>query len=322
MRAWISGSDPSVQALQFAQRPVPAPQNGELLVQVTHSAVNFSDLLMIRDKYQVRPERPFIPGQEVAGIVKASGPMANTPPGSRVASKVQWGGFAEFAIVREAMAMAVPGGVRLSAAAALPVSYVTAVVALDHCASVTSSDTVLVHAAAGALGLAAVEVALARGATVIAAAGSAGRLAAARERGAHFGIDCSDASWPEKVKSATGGRGVSIAVDPVGGTVGETTLRCLARDGVLLIVGFASGRMPQLAANRLLLKRASAKGVYWSHEQDAGMVAKASSALMRMLEEGSINPAVDGGHSLGQLPRALEKLEGRRAVGKIVLNVD
>ncbi len=321
MKAWVSGTVPGIEALALDDVAQPKPEDGNLLVRVSHAALNFADLLMIDDRYQVRPPRPFIPGQEVAGTVVTAPAGSAFAEGDQIVSKVLWGGFAEYVNVREDMAIPLPSGTGLAAAVALPVSYVTAIVALDHCTRVEPGQTVLVHAAAGGIGLACVEVATARGATVIATAGAADRLALAREHGAAEGINYRDENWFQQVKTLTGGRGADIIVDPVGGKIGEDSLRCLAMDGTLLIVGFSSGKMPLLAANRLLLKRASAKGVYWNHDSDAAMLAEVNRELTALLEAGSIRPVVDDRYRLQDLPRALDDLANRRTTGKIALRV-
>ncbi len=321
MRAWVSGATQGLDGLALEDIDRPAPAEGRLLIKVDFAALNFSDILMIADRYQVRPPRPFTPGQEVAGIVESAPEGSGWAPGDRIASKVDWGGFAEFALVRADMAMAIPEGVDLARAVALPVVYTTAMVALSECVTVASGDTLLVHAAAGGIGLAAVEIGKAKGARVIATAGSAEKLALAKAHGADHGIDYRDEDWVGAVRSITKGAGATVILDPVGGKIGEDSLRCIARDGTLLIVGFASGRIPKLAANRLLLKRAAAKGVYWNHDDDGPMLARVADQLMELLGDGRIDPLVDDRYGLEDLPEALDCLKDRRSVGKLVLRV-
>ncbi len=321
MRAWISGDTPGAAALEIAVADIPEPEDDQLLVKVSHAALNFSDLLMIDDKYQIRPPRPFIPGQEVSGVVEAAPSGLSFVPGDHVASKVLWGGFAEYACVRADMAIPVSADSDLAKAVALPVSYVTALVALDHCARVAPKAVVLVHAAAGGVGLASVEITRARGAKVIATASSPERLAIARAHGADHGVLYTEEGWFQQVKELTGGSGADIIVDPVGGRIGEDSLRCLAMDGMLLIVGFSSGHMPKIAANRLLLKRASAKGVYWNHDTDADMLKQVNADLNALLASGKINPVVDSNYGFDELPSALNDLANRRVIGKMALQI-
>ena len=321
MKAWISGDLPGVEHLAIRQVARPQPQGSQLLVRVTHGALNYSDLLMIADQYQVRPPRPFTPGQEIAGIVEVAPGGSGFAPGDQVVSKVLWGGFGEFALVRADMAIRVPEGFSATQAAALPVSYTTALVALDYCAGVKPSDVVLVHAAAGGVGLAAVEIAVARGATVIATAGASDRLQTAKDHGAHHGVNYREDVWVDQVKALTSGAGANVIVDPVGGEIGEHSLRCIAMDGKMLIVGFSSGKMPKLEPHRLLLKRASAVGVYWSHDTDPELMIRVNASLGQLISNNQISPLVEDRYRIAELPEALDDLANRRVSGKMVLRV-
>jgi NADPH2:quinone reductase len=321
MKAWIVEDTRAEPPLRWAELPPPAAASGHALVRVEAAALNFSDLLMVRGKYQVRPPRPFTPGQEVAGTVIAPAPGGRLKPGQRVASKLVWGGFAEQALVSEAMAIAVPDGMGIAEAAALPVVYPTAYIALLHHARMESGQTVLVHAAAGGVGLAAVEIAAAKGARVIACVGGAEKAAIARRHGAAEAIDYREAGWPERVKGITAGNGADIVFDSVGGDITEQSLKCIAWGGRLLIVGFSSGTIPAIAGNRLLLRNAAAIGVYWSHERDAALVSEAVADLFALHAAGKIRPRVDTRFALAELPQALEALQSRRSTGKIVLRV-
>ncbi|MBC8271223.1 MAG: NADPH:quinone oxidoreductase family protein [Gammaproteobacteria bacterium] len=321
MRAWVSGQTPGIATLSISEVKLPIANETNMLVRVTHGALNFSDLLMIADQYQIRPPRPFTPGQEIVGIVEEAPPASGFNKGDRIASKILWGGFAYYACVRIDMAIRVPENFSLSQAAALPVSYITALVALDYCAKLKPTDTVLIHAAAGGVGLAAVEVAATRGATIIATAGAQNRLDAAVAHGANHGINYRDDTWIEQVKNLTDGRGVDVILDPVGGKIGENSLKCIALDGKLLIVGFSSGKMPTLAPHRLLLKRASAIGVYWNHDTDQKLVTETTWELERLVASGKINPMVDDRYGFDDLPLALDDLANRRVAGKMVLRI-
>lgn len=319
MKAWIVEDTRAEQPLRWSELAPPAPGPGQALVRVEAAALNFSDLLMVRGKYQVRPPLPFTPGQEVAGTVIAAGPGGRLVPGQRVASKVVWGGFAEQALVSEALAIAVPDGMSIAAAAALPVVYPTAHIALLHHARLASGETVLVQAAAGGVGLAAVEIAAARGARVIACVGGADKATITREHGAAEAIDYRDPGWPEQVKALTDGKGPDIVFDSVGGEITEQSLKCIAWGGRLLIVGFSSGTIPAIPGNRLLLRNAAAIGVYWSHERDAALVAATIVDLLALYGAGKIRPRVDTSFTLAQLPEALAALQSRQSTGKIVL---
>lgn len=321
MRAWQSPKDTGIAALRVVQAEVPTPRENEVLIEVDAAALNFSDLLMIDDAYQVRPDRPFTPGQEIAGTITESGPGASLAPGTRVAGKLHWGGFAEYAVLRSDMAIVVPDGIDPTTAVALPVVYTTALVALVEDARVAEGQTVLVHAAAGGVGLAAVQIAKAHGARVIAAATGREKCDLARAQGADVAIDYGAGDFVATVNEATNGNGADIILDSVGGEVTRDSLRCLARGGQLLIVGFSSGDIGQIPANRLLLRRAAARGVYWDHDRDAEMLARCDRTLIELCLAGKIRPVVDDGYGFDELPRALEKLKAGRSVGKLVLNM-
>jgi len=320
MRAWRS-ADPGLSALALADIPCPRPDPGHAVIRVEAAALNFSDLLMIDGRYQINPPRPFTPGQEVAGTVMVPGEGCSLLAGQRVCGKVNWGGFAEFAVMRGDMAIAIPDGIAVETAVALPIAYTTAMVALTESTQTATSETVLVLAAAGGVGLAAVEIAHALGAHVIAAAGSAEKGAMAREHGADEVVDYSADGWSSKVKALTDGRGVDIVVDPVGGAATKEALRALAWKGRLLVVGFASGEVPAIPANRLLLNRAAAIGVYWNHDRDAEMVARVTQRLTSMLSAGAIRPHIGGTFPFTELPQALTALAERRSTGKVILTL-
>lgn len=321
MKAWVSGDTPGVEHLRITDIARPVAVANQMLVRVTHSALNYSDLLMVADQYQVRPPRPFTLGQEIAGIVETAPDGCRFAQGDQIVSKVLWGGFAEFVLIRPDMAIRVPRGFGPAQAAALPVSYTTALVALDYCANLKPSEVVLIHAAAGGVGLAAVEIAAARGATIIATASAPDRLAIAKVHGAHHGVNYRDADWVDQVKALTNGAGANVILDPVGGEIGENSLRCIAMDGKLLIVGFSSGKMPRLMPHRLLLKRASAVGVYWNHDTDHELMVRIQASLEQSIAENRINPLVDDKYRIAELPQALADLANRRVVGKMVLRV-
>ncbi len=312
MKAWQSGAEASIAGLAMVDAPMPEPGPDELLVRVEAAALNYSDILMIEGRYQVRPDRPFTPGQEVAGTVVDSS--------ARVAAKVLWGGFAEYALVRADMAMPVPEPVPAIAAAALPVVYTTAMVAFTETASVRPGDWVLITAAAGGLGIAATQLAHHLGARAIAMASGPAKATVAVEEGAEAVIDSATGDLARAVMETTGGQGVRLVLDSVGGALTEAALRCLAWRGEILLAGFLSGEIPRIAAHRLLLKGAAAKGVYWDHDRDAAMVARCSARVMELCAAGILRPRVSAGYGLADLPRALAEIKARRSVGKLVLS--
>ena len=320
MTAWQS-AEPGLAALRRVDLPVPQPGDNELLIKVGVGALNFSDALMIDDRYQVRPPRPFVVGQEIAGVVAAAGKATRFKPGDLVTGKVDWGGFGEYALLRADMAIRVPPKLGMKAASALPVVYTTAMVALTECTTIKPGETVLVLAAAGGVGLAAVEIARHFGARIIAAAGGADKCALAKAHGAHDSVDYREDGWSARVKELTGGKGVTVIVDPVGGAIAKEALRLIDFDARYLIVGFSSGEIPQIPANRLLLKRAAAIGVYWNHDRDAAMLARVTSRLTELAEAGAIQPHIGETFAFDQLPQALTALSERRTTGKVLIAV-
>lgn len=322
MSAWFSGDEPGIDHLRIGEAPVPSPGENELLVRVEAAALNFSDLLMIDGIYQIRPPRPFVPGQEIAGTIVEATPQAGFETGTRIASKVLWGGFADYAIVRADMAIRTPKDFDSQHAAALPVVYPTAIVALTECTRVEPGETVLVHAAAGGVGLASVQVAKSLGAVVIATAGSDEKCEIAKANGADHAINYKTTDWVAAVRAATGDDGADIIVDPVGGEITEQSLRCIAWEGRLLLVGFSSGAIPAIPANRLLLRRASAIGVYWSHDRDGEMMRRVIDRMAALCAENRIEPTIGATYAFADLPTALEALRDRGSVGKLVLDMD
>jgi NADPH2:quinone reductase len=320
MRGWLSVA-PGVAQIELSELPRPTAGPGTALVRVQAAALNFSDLLMIDDHYQVRPPRPFVPGQEIAGTVISATESSGLAEGDRIASKVEWGGFAEYAVVRGDMAMRLPGGISVSHAAALPVVYTTALVAMTESTVIVSGETVLVLAAAGGVGLATVEIAKHLGARVIAAAGGARKCAIARAHGADETVDYRDNGWGDRVKALSNGRGVNVIVDPVGGEVTKQALRLLDWGGRLLIVGFSSGQISQIPANRLLLRHASAIGVYWNHDRDGPMLARIARQIFDLSASGVIRPHIGATFAFEDLPVALAALGARETTGKTILSI-
>ena len=304
----------------WVERPDPVPGQDELLVRVKAAGVNFADTLMARGRYQRKPETPFTPGIEVAGEIVASG--AGGEQRGLVCANIPTGGFAELALVPERAATAIPDDVPFDVALALlGVNYPTAYYALHHRAQIRPGETVLVHAGAGGVGSAAVQTALAHGSRVIAAAGSQEKLAVCRELGAETVVSYQSADWEKVVRAATGGAGVDVIFDPVGGRIGVDSLRCLAWRGRLLTVGFASGSIPELPSNRLLLKEGSALGVFWGEaaKRDPALLREVHAALLTLYRAKQVAQLIGARFALANAPSALAALRARKSVGKIVL---
>lgn len=324
MRAWrvAEFGAPEAMTLDAVERPEPGP--GQALVKVRYAALNFFDGLMIRGKYQVKPERPFTPGCEISGEVVAVGPGAAVAVGARVCGQPDWGAFADYCVMRADQLRAVPDAVDLKAAAAVPVVYPTAHVALRRRGMLAEGETLLVTAAAGGVGVAAVQLGKAWGAKVIALAGGAEKCRVARENGADHAFDYSgDVDWVEAIRDLTDGRGADVIYDPVGGDVFDKALKVLAFEGRAVIIGFAGGEIQKIAANRLLLKNASAVGAIWGGylARDPDYANVVVNDVFRMMAAGDIAPAISGVYPLAKTPDALAALDTRKTWGKLLIDM-
>jgi len=300
----------------------PLPKKNEILLDVQAAGVNFPDTLIIEGKYQFQPPLPFSPGSEAAGVVAAVGEKAGAfKVGDRVMALTGWGAFAEQVAVPFYNVLPIPASMDFTTAAAFGMTYGTSMHALRQRGQLQAGETLLVLGASGGVGLAAVEIGKAMGARVIAAASSAEKLAVAKAAGADELIDYSQASLREEIKRLTGGQGVDVIYDPVGGELFEQAVRGLAWNGRLLVVGFASGTIPQLAANLVLLKGAAVLGVFWG--AFAQRQPEDNAANFRQLfawhAEGKLKPLVSQTYPLGEAGAAIEKLGQRQTVGKLVV---
>ncbi|MEN5139983.1 NADPH:quinone oxidoreductase family protein [Pseudomonas juntendi] len=300
----------------------PLPKKNEILLDVQAAGVNFPDTLIIEGKYQFQPPLPFSPGGEAAGVVAAVGEKAGAfKVGDRVMALTGWGAFAEQVAVPFYNVLPVPTSMDFTTAAAFGMTYGTSMHALRQRGQLQAGETLLVLGASGGVGLAAVEIGKAMGARVIAAASNAEKLAVAKAAGADELIDYSQASLREEIKRLTGGQGVDVIYDPVGGELFEQAVRGLAWNGRLLVVGFASGAIPQLAANLVLLKGAAVLGVFWgafAQRQPEDNAANFKQ-LFAWHAEGKLKPLVSQAYPLAEAGAAIEKLGQRQAVGKLVV---
>ena len=302
--------------------PSPRAGPGQVVVSVAAAGVNFPDTLIIQGKYQFKPELPFSPGGELAGIVKEVGDgVRHVRPGDHVIALCAWGAFAEEALVEASMVVPMPPALDFRVAASFAMAYATSLHALQDRARLAPGETLLVLGAAGGVGLAAVELGKVLGARVLAAASTAAKLEVCREHGADELIDYSGEGWRDRVKDLTGGQGVDVVYDPVGGAVAEPALRLTAWNGRYLVVGFAAGEIPRIPLNLPLLKGASIVGVFW------GAFAKRQprenqsnlARLFSWLAEGKLRPHVSAVHPLECAAQALGELAARRTTGKLVL---
>jgi NADPH2:quinone reductase len=306
------------------QWPEPKPGRGEVLVDVKAAALNFPDVLMTRGLYQERPSLPFIPGLEFAGVVAEVGEgVADLAPGDRV---VGFSGqtVAEKVVARRESVMRMPATLDFLAASGISLTYFTSYHALRQRAQLQPGETLLVLGAGGGVGTTAVELGTVLGARVIAAASSAEKLEVARSLGADHSIDYATEDLRERVKQITGGAGVDVVYDPVGGALAEPAVRSLAWKGRFLVIGFAAGEIPKLAANLLLLKSASLVGVFWGAfaKREPQVQGQNARELWELFEAGRLKPVVGQVYTLEDGARALTALESRQAKGKVVIAVD
>jgi NADPH:quinone reductase len=301
-----------------------SPRPGPLEVRVSIRAIgcNFADTLVTRGKYQVRPELPFAPGLEAVGeVVELGEGVAGWAIGDRVLAVVPYGAYASELVTSVDRVFAIPASASDEDGVALGVAYQTSMLALSARAHLKPGETLLVHAAAGGVGLAAVQIGKALGATVIGTAGSAEKLGLVREAGADHALDYRDGAWVERVKELTGGRGADVIYDPVGGEIFDLSTKCVAFSGRILVVGFAGGTIPTLAMNRVLLKNFAVVGVHWGayFEQDPQTLKAEAKALFSLYDEGRIRPLIAERLPLDRAREALEALADRKTVGKVVL---
>jgi NADPH:quinone reductase len=301
-----------------------APVGTQVRIRVHAAGVNFPDLLMVQGKYQVKPPPPFTPGAECVGTVLEVGSTAQrVRVGERVIALPAWGAFAEEVTVDESRVLPVPDGIDDAIAAGLVLTYGTSHHALVQRAALQPGETLLVLGAAGGVGLAAVEIGARLGARVIAAASTKEKLAICREHGAAETVCYGEGEPPLKdaVKALTGGKGADVIYDPVGGDLFDASMRCIAWKGRLLVVGFASGRIPQLPANLALIKGCSVVGVFWGAfvEREPMVFAENMRQLYSWVLKGELRPFVSERVPLANAKDALRTVEQRKAVGKIIL---
>ena len=301
------------------------PGPGQVVIGVKACGVNFPDTLIIEGKYQFKPEMPFSPGGEVAGVVKAIGEgVADAKLGERVIAFTGWGGFAEETLVEATKLIPIPDGMDFTTASAFVMVYGTSHYALKDRARLQPGETLLVLGAAGGVGLAAVELGKAMGAHVIAAASTDEKLAICREHGADECINYSNGDLKERIKTLTRGRGVDVIYDPVGGNYSEAALRGMAWEGRHLVIGFAAGDIPRIPLNLALLKGCSIVGVFWGSftARDPQRNQEHLRELAAWFQEGKIRPHISATYALARASDALNDLLTRKVMGKAVLLVD
>jgi NADPH2:quinone reductase len=322
MRAMIMRGLGEPAALELVELPDPVPGPGQVAIDVEASGCNFADVLLCRGKYQLKLEPPFTPGSEVAGKVRALGAgVRGLAVGQPVCAQLGYGGFASVVVADARRVQPLPEAMPAADAAALGVVYLSAWLALDDRARLEPGEQLLVQAAAGGVGLAAVQLGRALHARVIAAVGSPDKLAVCREHGAHEALCTADADWPEQVRALTEGRGADVVLESVGGDVLEGTLKCIAWAGRLVVVGFSSGDIPAVRLNRVMLKHIALLGLNLGgyHEHAPEKLKQAMQQLAALYAQG-MRPPLHGSYRLEDAGKALTELAARKTTGKVVLS--
>lgn len=313
-----------ISVLRMDEVTLPPPGPGEVRLRLKACSVNFPDILMVQGKYQFKPEMPFAPGMEGAGIVAEVGPgVTSLRVGDAVVAGLRIGGFAEEAIAPVEACRPIPKGMDFVHAAAYPAAYLTAYVALVIRGNLKAGETLLVHGSTGGVGMAAVDIGKLWGATVIATSASDEKLKVVKARGADHVLNVTK-GFREEVKALTGGRGADVVYDPVGGDVFDESVRCIAWNGRLLVIGFTSGRIPNISVNMPLIKGFSVIGVrageYGRRDPEAGR--RNIEVVDGLVADGKIVPYVCATFPLERAVDAMRLLQERKAVGKVVITMD
>jgi len=326
MHAWLCETPTGVDALTWTEQPTPTPGPGQVLIEIKAASLNFPDLLIVQNKYQIKPPLPFVPGSEYAGVVQAVGEgVTNLQVGQNVACLAGTGGFATHTLASAAQCMPLPEGFGHVDAAAFIMTYGTSWHALMDRAQLEAGETVLVLGAAGGVGTAAIQIAKAAGATVIAAASTDEKCTLCESIGADSSINYSTHPLPgpfrDAIKAATGGRGPDVIYDPVGGDFAEPAFRSIGWRGRYLVVGFAAGGIPSLPLNLTLLKGASLVGVFWGDfaKREPQANAKMMAELAQWYAQGKIKPVIDQTMPMTELRAAYAHMGSRGVKGKLVM---
>ncbi len=322
MKAVLARTLGPPENLEIADIPVPEPGPGEVRVDLRAAALNFFDTLIIEGKYQVKPELPFSPGAEFCGVIAALGPgVSGWKIGERVSGYCGYNGAREAVIASAERLARVPEALSDAKAAGLQVTYGTTIHALVDRAQLREGETLVVLGAAGGTGIAAVEIGKALGARVIACASSQEKLEFARRCGADEVVDYSKENLRERLRELTGGKGVDVLYDPVGGDLAEPAVRSMGWEGRYLVIGFAAGEIPRIPLNLLLLKGCDIRGVFWGAycKRDPKGQAAHMERLMQWAADGTISAHVDRVFPLDETPQALAYIAARKALGKIIV---
>lgn len=322
MHAWLCTNPTGADALTWTELPTPTPKAGEVLIEIKAASLNFPDLLIVQNKYQIKPPLPFVPGSEFSGVVQAVGEgVSQLQAGQHVVCMPGVGGFATHVLVPAAQCLPLPAGFSHVDAAAFVMTYATSHHALADRAQLKAGETLLVLGAAGGVGTAAIQIAKALGAKVIAAASSDAKCALCQSIGADATINYSQENLREALKTLTGGKGPDVIYDPVGGEMAEPAFRSIGWRGRYLVVGFASGAIPTLPLNLALLKGAAIVGVslgeFAKREPQANATMMAE--LTQWYAQGKVKPVIDRAMPMAELHAAYVHMGSRGVMGKLVM---
>ncbi|WP_342431398.1 NADPH:quinone oxidoreductase family protein [Neobacillus sp. FSL H8-0543] len=326
MKGWLVKELGEPQdALQISKMEKPEPKDGEVLINVKAAALNFFDILLCQGKYQEKPPLPFTIGSEVAGVAVKTTVGSRFKEGQRVLAlpKLPNGGLVDYITVEENSVYPIPDSMSWNEAAALFITYHTSYYSLTNRAALQEGEVLLVHAGAGGVGSAAIQLGKAAGAYVIATAGGSEKTKICQELGADVVIDYLKEDFVEVVKKETNGKGANVIFDPVGGNVFDRSRKCIAFDGRILVIGFAGGEIPTIPANHVLVKNYSIVGVHWGlfNRLNPDKVFKEHEELMSLYEQGKIKPLIYKEYAFEEVPEALDLLASRKTWGKVVVKV-
>jgi len=324
MRSWIVTElgEPK-DVLKLEEMPKPSVESGKVLIEVESSSLNFFDILLCQGKYQERPPIPFTPGAEISGIIRKVGTGCKLKEGQRVIAtpELPKGGLSEWVSVLEDSVYVISESMTAGEAAAMFITYQTSYYALYHRANIQKGEVLLVHAGAGGVGSAAIQLGKAKGAKVIATAGGPKKVQICKDLGADIAIDYLSDDFVDIVKKETDGSGADVIFDPVGGNVFDRSRKCIAFDGRLLSIGFASGRIPDAPVNHALIKNYAVVGVHWGlfRKRNPDKVKEIHENLMQLYKQGAIRPLLYKEYNFEDVPAALEELADRQTYGKLIV---
>jgi len=328
VKAWVVRQLGGPESLKLEEIAPGEPADGMVRIKVRAAAINFPDVLMVAGLYQVKPDLPFVPGVEVSGEVLSAPSASEFKPGDRVmalldSAGLTRGGFAEIADAMPASVTAMPDKMTFEDGAGFTLIFQTGWFGLHRRANLQAGETLLVHAGAGGVGSAAIQLGKAAGATVIATAGSDEKTEVCRALGADHVVNYKTGDFVEEVKRITEGRGADVVFDPVGGDLYDRSTKCIAFEGRIVVVGFTSGRIPQAAANHVLIKNYSVVGLHWGlyTRRAPELIAPAARALLDLYEADKIKPYISTRLPLSQAPRALATVGEGKSTGKVILTV-